>query len=84
MAGVELKKETVKTERRARSGPCWARSGVDIEYIAGGGSVVDVQSQRLWTIPAQSLSDAQKTMWSKNRRRNWEQAVDRESSCWAI
>jgi hypothetical protein len=22
-----------------RSGPCWARSGVDIEYISEGGSV---------------------------------------------
>ena len=29
----------VKTEQRARSGPCWARSGVDIEYISEGGSV---------------------------------------------
>lgn len=29
-----LKTKTIKTERRARSGPCWAGSGVDIEYIA--------------------------------------------------
>jgi len=31
--GVALEKETEKTEKRARSGPCWARTGVGIEDI---------------------------------------------------
>jgi hypothetical protein len=94
VGGGKVENRDSKNRAKRKEWALLGQDGCGYRIHCGGCSDVDVQSQRLWTIPAQSLSDEQKTMWINRCRAGVEQAVDRErryasnlwvvESCWIL